>query len=222
MLRIFSVICLLFVLSAPAQADIKMDAVKSLAQSGDATAQNHLGVHYSDLKNYQYAAVWFSRAARQGDAFGQYGLATLYREGLGLPQDYTKAAEWYYKAAMQGDAKAQYHLGTLYYAGAGVQRDVKKAVAWFLKSAEGGDQRAAKYLKLINMRNQRAVLALESQPIHAAQEVAAIAEQVDSSDLAADSLGLVFLQGAGASVGIEAAVTWIGLPLLGMMGLVGL
>lgn len=222
MLRIFSLICLLFVLSAPAQADVRMDAIKALAQSGDATAQNHLGVHYSDQQNYQYASVWFRRAAAQGDAFGQYGLATLYREGLGMPQDYTKAAKWYYKAAVQGDAKAQYHLGTLYYAGAGVQRDVKQAIAWFIKSAEGGDQRAVKYLKLINARNQRAAAVLEAHPSHAAQEVAASLQGVDTSDLATDSLGLIFLQGAGASVGVEAAVTWIGLPLLGVMGLVGL
>ena len=41
-------------------------------------------------------------------------LGWLYRNGLGVAQDYAKAREWYEKAAAKGDASAMTNLGLLY------------------------------------------------------------------------------------------------------------
>lgn len=218
-------LCLTFlVVSVPAYATLpahNLDKIKARAMKGDALSQNHLGVFYSDQKNYDYASVWFRRAAMQGDAFGQYGLATLYKEGLGLPKDYYKAAQWYYKAAIQGDAKAQYHLGTLYYSGAGVKKNVTTAINWFLKAAESGDKQALKYLQLISYRNQMAIEGFNEEPVESLEQIKADLRsygQDEVSNIAGNSLGLIYLQGAGASVGIEAIFLWIVAPLLCILG----
>jgi TPR repeat protein len=223
--RFFIFLCLTFmVVAVPAYATLpqnNLDAIKARALKGEAHSQNHLGVIYADQKNYDYASVWFRRAALQGDAFGQYGLATLYKEGLGLPKDYTKAAQWYFKAARQGDAKAQYHLGTLYYAGAGVKKDVTKAISWFLKSAEAGDKQALKYLQLISHRNQLAINEMGGQPLDSVelvkQDLSNFTEE-EVSNVAGNSLGLMYLQGAGATVGLEAIFLWMVVPLLCILG----
>lgn len=54
--------------------------------------------------------VWL-QLAKQGDANAQTNLARLYRDGLGVAQDYQEAAKWYRKAADQGHAGAQANLG---------------------------------------------------------------------------------------------------------------
>jgi len=223
--RFFIFLLLTFtVVAVPAYATLpehNLDQVKARALKGDALSQNHMGVMYADQKNYEYASVWFRRAAEQGDAFGQYGLATLYKEGLGLPKDYTKAAGWYHKAALQGDAKAQYHLGTLFYSGAGVEKNVTTAINWFLKSAEAGDKQALKYLQLISHRNQVAINGFSEQPVQSVEQIKADLSnftEEEVSDVAGNSLGLMYLQGAGATVGIEAMFLWIVVPLLCILG----
>ena len=76
--------------------------------------------------------------AEQGDVLGQYGLALLYYNGVGVTQDYKEAAKWYRKAAEQGDATGQYNLGMSYDSGEGVIQDFKEALKWYRKAAEQG------------------------------------------------------------------------------------
>ena len=223
--RFFLFLCLtMLVVAVPAYATLpenNIDTLKVRAMQGDILSQNHLGVLYAEQRQYDYASLWFRRAALQGDAFGQYGLATLYSQGLGLPKDFTKAAEWYLKAARQGDAKAQYHLGTLYYNGAGVKKNVTKAINWFLKSAEAGEKRAEYYLKLISHRNQLIIDGVKATPTTTEVNLVNLVNYGDAeaSDIAGNSLGLMYLQGAGASVTLEALFIWVVLPLLCILGL---
>ncbi len=220
--RFFLFLCLtMLVVAVPAYATLpenNIDTLKVRAMQGDILSQNHLGVLYAEQRQYDYASLWFRRAALQGDAFGQYGLATLYSQGLGLPKDFTKAAEWYLKAARQGDAKAQYHLGTLYYNGAGVKKNVTKAINWFLKSAEAGEKRAEYYLKLISHRNQLIIDGVKATPTTTEVNLVNYGD-AEASDIAGNSLGLMYLQGAGASVTLEALFIWVVLPLLCILGL---
>jgi hypothetical protein len=83
-----------------------------------------------------------TKAAEQGDAASQYGLAQRYEAGKGVKQDFAKAAEWYGKAAAQGHAKAQTNLGNLYRAGQGVSQDLDEALLWYRKAAGQGDTKA--------------------------------------------------------------------------------
>ena len=45
-------------------------------------------------QNYKEAAVWFRRAAEQGDDAAEEALAAAYFFGRGVPQDYIEAHKW--------------------------------------------------------------------------------------------------------------------------------
>ena len=58
------------------------------------------------IQDNAQAALWWRKAAEQGDMNAQYALGSLYRYGQGVTQDYAQAAQWYLKAAEQGDTNA--------------------------------------------------------------------------------------------------------------------
>ena len=191
--------------TAPAYAAKGEASPKELALAAkNSLVQDNLGVIYAEGRgvpqDYVQAATWFRKAAEQGDAFAQYSLAYLYTQGLGVDKDYKEAAKWYYKAALQGDVKSEYHIGTLYYAGLGVPQSREMGISWLTRAAQHGDAKAKIYLNRIRHR-----------PI---VEVAQVEMAPEESHTAEDGLGVVFLQGAGASVGFEAAYFWIAAPLM--------
>ena len=72
------------------------------------------------------AAKWYRLAAEQGDASAQVELSRMYRDGVGVTQDYAEAARWLRAGAEQGDAYAQSLLGSAYSLGSGVPKDSQK------------------------------------------------------------------------------------------------
>jgi TPR repeat protein len=105
-------------------------------------AQHILGFMYTHgegvPQDYAQAALWYRRAAEQGDASAQYVLGSLYTHGEGVPQDCAQAAVWFRKAADQGNRYAQYSLGVRYRDGQGVPQDDAQAAIWYRKAAENG------------------------------------------------------------------------------------
>lgn len=65
------------------------------------------------MDQYQEAALWFQKAAEQGNVDSQKILGHFYEEGLGVEQDYQKAFEWYQEAAEQGFEPAKEKLEAL-------------------------------------------------------------------------------------------------------------
>jgi TPR repeat protein len=82
------------------------------------------------------------RCAKQGDAYAQNTLGTLYRSGTGFKQNEYAARKWYQKAAEQGMADAQYNLGLMYANGDGVTEDYSIAVDWIFRAAQQGHKAA--------------------------------------------------------------------------------
>src|SRR5208337_207845 len=99
-------------------------ALLAKAQASDPAAEFQVGLHYEQgqgvPQDYKQAAVWYGKAAEQGNAQAESNLGSLYDNGQGVAQDRSQAAVWYLKAADQGDAKAQYRLGVLYYKASGM------------------------------------------------------------------------------------------------------
>ena len=117
-------------------------ATKKDAESGDAEAQNNLGVmYYKGLgvpEDYAEAVKWYRLAADQGYADAQCNLGVMYDNGQGVPQDYAEAVKWTRLAADQGDAEAQFNLGVMYHDGRGVSQDYAEAVKWYRLAADQG------------------------------------------------------------------------------------
>ena len=133
---------------------------RKLAETGDATAQNWLGVMYQNGKGVPQddaeAVKWYHKAAEQGNSYAQYNLGVMYRNGKGVSQDNAEAVKWFRKAAEQGDVDAQFWLGWMYENGRGVPQDNAEAVKWFRKAAEQGNS-YAQYNLGVMYRNGKGV-----------------------------------------------------------------
>ena len=115
---------------------------QSLADQGDANAQNSLGVMYlrgqGAKQDYDQAMKLFRRAAALGSPAAQFNLGEMYFRARGVEQDLLAAAKWYSRAAEQGHAQAQFTLAAFYLIGAGVRANPQKAAYWFERAAEQG------------------------------------------------------------------------------------
>jgi hypothetical protein len=86
-------------------------ALRQMAENGDAAAENALGLRYF-----------------QGD------------ERNGIRQDEAEAFRWFSRAAEDGSLVAQAKLGFLYWSGRGVPKDPNKAYFWTVLARARGDQ----------------------------------------------------------------------------------
>ena len=121
-------------------------------------AQAILGQLYFDgnliERNFDRAAFLFRQSAKNGNANGQFGLASLYQKGLGVPQDFAEAKRYYEFAAAKGHENAQYNLALMFEYGEGGQKNIKKALSLYEKVAETGNAEAAYRLALRLRMNQ--------------------------------------------------------------------
>jgi TPR repeat protein len=129
-------------------AEPDIQAVRKLAEKGDAWSQLNLGAAYDNglgvKRDVEQALYWYQKAAEQGLAQAQFNLAhLLVSEEISA----VAAAEWMQKAAIQGMPDAQYLMGVIYAEGIGVDVDDDKAVMWLRKAIAQGQSEAGKYLK---------------------------------------------------------------------------
>ncbi len=97
-----------------------------------------------DRGDYEAAFKEIKLLAEQGNTYAQRMLGVMYKEGQGVPQDYTEAVIWFRKSAEQGNATAQSNLGTMYVKGQGVPIDYAMAYKWYNLAAAQGDKDAVK------------------------------------------------------------------------------
>jgi TPR repeat protein len=120
---------------------------RSLAEPGDASAQDMLGRMYDHGRgvpqDYAAALRWYRKAAEQGYAPTQVNLGVVYFEGHGVPQDYAATVKWFRLAAEQDYAIAQSGLGVMYGKGLGVPQDYVQAHMWLNLAAAQGYKDAA-------------------------------------------------------------------------------
>jgi TPR repeat protein len=93
----------------------------SLAENGEARAQNNLCVMYSYgmgvSQDYEAAMLWCRKSADQGNPYSQYNLGRMYYDPApGTPKDYVQAYKWFNLAAALADQTKERDL-----------RDVAKA-----------------------------------------------------------------------------------------------
>ena len=191
--------------------------IMELADNGQATAQDKLGIMYANgngvPKNSNRAVELFRKSADQGLPSAQFHLALSYQNGHGVKQNYTEAARWFLMAAQQGHVRSQRSLGGLYSSGRGVQQDHAVANQWFRKAADSNDTPAQYYLG-VSYQNGHGVQADE---VVAASWFRKAAEGGYAK--AQYSLGFMYANGVGVQRDLNEAVLWIrkaadqGLPI---------
>ena len=114
--------------------------LKQYALSGNANAQNSLGLLYAqghDIERNDSEAVrWFTQAAVQNHLQAQYNLATLYLNRHTSVGSYADAAQWFMKAAKKNYPPAQNGLGFMYEQGLGFTRNYYTAMRWYRRAAQ--------------------------------------------------------------------------------------
>jgi putative methionine-R-sulfoxide reductase with GAF domain len=97
--------------AGPAIETATLDQLQQLAQTGDPTAENALGLRYASgdgiRQDEKEAAVWFTKAAESGNVKAQAALATRYWAGRGVPPSLSQAYFWTVLARAAGDKNSK-------------------------------------------------------------------------------------------------------------------
>lgn len=126
-----------------------MPMLRRAADAGHAPAQSLYGYILDQAEYNEEAAVYFRRAAEQGDADGQYGLAMLHASGEGVARDPAAARDWLERAGRQGHALATVALSQAFLTGTlGFKTDPADGagLGWVRKAGELGSIPALGYL----------------------------------------------------------------------------
>jgi TPR repeat protein len=124
----------------PSAADVA--ARKEQAAAGDKSAQAEVA-HWYFHGSYglpvdrKEAAIWFTKAAEQGDEPSQRELAEMYEFGEGVPADHATALKWIRRAVAQYNG-ASTIIAQRYRVGNRAPKDARKAAEWCRISAEAG------------------------------------------------------------------------------------
>lgn len=99
--------------------------------------------------NYKKALYYYNKAAANKYALGYYRSAYMYKEGLGVNQNYSIAITLLQKAAHFKLVQAQYELGLVYFHGIYTAKDWVEAQKWLELAAKEGHKEAQ--IQLVNM-----------------------------------------------------------------------
>jgi len=120
------------------------------AEAGIARGHSDLGICYryglGVAEDNQEALRHYKIAHRLGDPYALANVAEFYRDGHGVPQDYTKALELHMRAAEGPDAGAAFvaalEVSDYYFKGLGIEPDWNEGKRWRVR-AEGFHGNAA-------------------------------------------------------------------------------
>jgi uncharacterized protein len=165
--RLLLIVTALIPVALPAQetaslANLPIAQLNKLAESGDAAAQNELGVRYrmgTDVEKDPAKAIpWFFKAARQGYAKAYFNLGAAYYNGDGVAVNDDDSCVWFLLAADAGDQRAvdavarnrqqltppqmtrcEVLTATAYLMGERNKQDYRKAMQWYVAAADKAD-----------------------------------------------------------------------------------
>src|SRR5262245_46279813 len=188
--------------------DLNIEALKKLAEQGDAQSQISLaGAYFKGEgvpKDYQQAAEWIRKAAEQGNPKAQYDLGVFYRHGYGVQQDVAEGLKWYHKSADQDFVEAELELGRLYYLGdTGISQNYREAAHWLTKAAEHGKAWA---------QNTLAVIYLNGYGVEkdAKQTFSWFQRAAEGRNAKAQSnIGQMYAEGTGVEKNLVKAYQWL-------------
>jgi TPR repeat protein len=131
-------------------AAIDLESYEQAANTGDASAQNSLGLLMTAVMyppDIEGARYWFERAAEVGHTTAQFNLGLLLTARM-YPPDIAGARHWYEIAASAGDRDAKNNLGLLL-ADRIYPPDIAGARHWLEQAANAGHDDAQNNLGLL-------------------------------------------------------------------------
>ncbi len=108
----------------------------------DPSVLNRLGDDYLKQENIEKALECYQEAAKTGDPTGQFNMARLYENGVGVPQDLLKAIRTYRLLAKEGHLDSVNALAFLFETGKGLPQDYDQALKLYQQAADKGHARS--------------------------------------------------------------------------------
>lgn len=119
-----------------------LEELMERAEQNEPAAQRLLAGRYAAgdgiRQSWEQAAVWYQRAAQNGDAPAQFSLGHCFRQGKGVASDAKACAYWFRQSAEQGLADGQCNIGWCYGTGFGVPLSYARARYWYDLAAARG------------------------------------------------------------------------------------
>ncbi|WP_251975886.1 tetratricopeptide repeat protein [Salinicola avicenniae] len=98
---------------------------------------------HEEVKDYEKAAYWFSKAARSGDGLSMLNLSQMYLNGRGLEGNQEEAFYWIQKAVNEEAATSFGVAGDFYAQGIGTEQDLVRAYMMYdLGGTASSDKKA--------------------------------------------------------------------------------
>ena len=158
------------------------------ARAGDPEAQYRVGrAALNDIARGKEATseglAWLTQAAEGGHTAAMLKLGKLYRNGVGVPQNYEFAEKWVRAAAEAGNSEAMVELGRFYRAGVGVKADAVKAYVWFNRAAAAMNMEGVHERDIIGLKlSAEDLKAAQAESLAAELESPATAREALASD----------------------------------------
>jgi TPR repeat protein len=121
-------------------------ALGSVAEAAD---DYQRGLNAYQLGNYRTAFKLLKVSAENGEPQAQHLLGTMYRLGLGVPENEYEGFFWSKRAAEEGLLEAQFQVGLMYLQGEGVTENDDEAQKWLWSAADRGYPQATEVLQYI-------------------------------------------------------------------------
>ncbi len=125
--------------------DSKTDDIGEYNTDGTYYNMKPIGESYERVLR-ELAFEWFEKAAKGGDAEGNFYLGAFYHKGIYPTKNTVKAVQYYNIARTKGSASAANNLGVLYQNGIGVNTNLQKAFELYTEAANKGNSFAQGHL----------------------------------------------------------------------------
>lgn len=117
-----------------------MSSLKLAADKGHAGAQFLLAYILDGAELNEEAVKYYQKSAEQGNADGQFGLASMYASGEGVPKNLEEARKLALRSALQDNMNAIVMLAQSYISGGlgfnETERRGNEALSWIIKAAD--------------------------------------------------------------------------------------
>ena len=166
---------------------------------GEEFVNKGMKLFYSEDGDKEMAVYYFHKAAKMGNAQGEYMNGMAYFMGCGIHNSWKSAFDCFSKAIKNGSLDAMVQLALMYRYGIGIERNSMKALELYMKAAEHGNGRAMRELGNIFKTGELGIQDNEKSEEYYSQAYEVFYESAmgDNDPIAQHSLGTMYLDGEG-------------------------
>lgn len=199
---LFRNICyLLGIKQEQSEEDIKQEPVANTVSAipGEDLVNKGMKLFYSEDGDKNMAVYYFHKAAKMGNARGEYMNGMAYFMGCGIHNSWKSAFDCFSSAIKKGNVDAMVQLALMYRYGIGIERNSMKALELYMKAAEHGNGVAMKELGKVFKNGELGIQDNARSEEYYAQAYEALYESAmgDNNPVAQHNLASMYLDGEG-------------------------